>query len=228
MIPTLTKGSGGTFQVSARRYTDPWGTTRVGASSGSPNQRYCASLGHRQDDERGLTYMRARYYEPTTGRFLNQDPERDGVNWFAYGRNAPTMLVDPAGTTATVSWLLLGAGLGFIALGLWGMRWRGGEFDTVNRVAKIPPGLVTCIAGAALLCFTAAAWYEGGDGRSFRELEGIGLTLIGACLLASIMMEAGKVGARGVAGVAIFASVAYAMRLLAELVVMDLEAMNSP
>ncbi len=36
MIATLTKGSGGTFQVSARRYTDPWGVTRVGASTGSP------------------------------------------------------------------------------------------------------------------------------------------------------------------------------------------------
>ncbi len=34
MIATLTKGSGGTYQVSARRYTDPWGVTRVGASAG--------------------------------------------------------------------------------------------------------------------------------------------------------------------------------------------------
>ena len=44
MIATLTKGSGGTYQVSARRYTDPWGVTRVGASTGSPDQRYFANL----------------------------------------------------------------------------------------------------------------------------------------------------------------------------------------
>ncbi|MBZ0214391.1 MAG: hypothetical protein K8H99_11370 [Nitrospirae bacterium] len=77
MIATLTKGSGGTYQVSARRYTDPWGVTRVGASTGSPDQRYCANLGHRQDDESGLTYMRARYSEPTTRRIVSEDPGKN-------------------------------------------------------------------------------------------------------------------------------------------------------
>ncbi len=99
MIATLTK-SGGTFQVSARRYTDPWGVTRVGASTGSPDQRYCATLGHRQDDESGLTYMRARYYEPTTGRFVSEDPAMDGPNWLVYAENLPTMAFDQGGRNA--------------------------------------------------------------------------------------------------------------------------------
>jgi RHS repeat-associated protein len=100
MIATLTKGSGGTCQVSARRYADPWGVTRVGASTGPPDQRYCANLGHRQDDESGLTYMRARYYEPTTGRFISEDPARDGANWFGYASNDPIGNVDPGGHSA--------------------------------------------------------------------------------------------------------------------------------
>ncbi|MBW7928568.1 MAG: RHS repeat-associated core domain-containing protein [Fimbriimonadaceae bacterium] len=99
MIATLTKGSGGTYQVSARRYTDPWGVTRVGASTGSPDQRYCANLGHRQDDESGLTYMRARYHEPTTGRFISEDPARDGGNWFVYCNNRPVDRADVDGAS---------------------------------------------------------------------------------------------------------------------------------
>ncbi|GMV88983.1 MAG: hypothetical protein AMXMBFR81_19140 [Chthonomonas sp.] len=97
MIATLTKGSGGTYQVSARRYTDPWGVTRVGASTGSPDQRYCASLGHRQDDESCLTYMRARYYEPTTGRFVSEDPAREGAHWQVYCGNNPVTRIDGTG-----------------------------------------------------------------------------------------------------------------------------------
>ncbi len=110
MIATLTK-SGGTFQVSARRYTDPWGVTRVGASTCKPDQRYCANLGHRQDDESGLTYMRARYYEPTTGRFVGEDPAMDGGNWFVYSSNAPTCRVHPSGKS---DWYVhIGRFLGF-------------------------------------------------------------------------------------------------------------------
>jgi len=97
MIATLTKQPTNSFSLSARRYTDPWGVTRVGASTGKPDQRYCANLGHRQDDESGLTYMRARYYEPTTGRFISEDPARDGLNWHSFGSNTPTSLADADG-----------------------------------------------------------------------------------------------------------------------------------
>gem|GEM_PF-6689855 len=37
---------------------------------------YCANLGHKQDDESGLIYIRARYYEPGSGRFISQDTYR--------------------------------------------------------------------------------------------------------------------------------------------------------
>jgi len=55
MIATLTKGSDGKCQVSAGRYTDPWGVTRVGASTGSPDQRCWADLGLQQE-ESGLCF----------------------------------------------------------------------------------------------------------------------------------------------------------------------------
>ncbi len=79
---------------------------RTGVSTGNPQQRYCASLGHRADDEsEGLIYMRARYYEPWTGRYLSEDSRRQGWNWFAYCNSNPRNYVDPTGTSAVSDFL---------------------------------------------------------------------------------------------------------------------------
>ncbi|MFZ0932525.1 MAG: RHS repeat-associated core domain-containing protein [Syntrophobacteraceae bacterium] len=48
----------------------------------------------------GLYYMRARYYDPTVGRFIGEDPLGFGggdVNLFAYVRNNATNFIDPFG-----------------------------------------------------------------------------------------------------------------------------------
>ena len=52
---------------------------------------YC---GEYTDQETGLIYLRNRYYSPTTGRFITEDPIRDGLNWYAYCENNPIMFVD--------------------------------------------------------------------------------------------------------------------------------------
>ena len=36
------------------------------------------------DEETGFYYLRARYYDPSIGRFLTEDPAEDGTNWYAY------------------------------------------------------------------------------------------------------------------------------------------------
>jgi uncharacterized protein RhaS with RHS repeats len=43
--------------------------------------------------------MRARYYDPTAGRFLSEDPTgfHGGVNFYSYVLNDPVGLVDPFG-----------------------------------------------------------------------------------------------------------------------------------
>ncbi len=97
MISTLTKQGTGGYQFSALRTFDAWGGIRRGVQTGDPKGRYCASLGHKQDDESGLIYMRARYYEPTSGRFISEDPIKAGTNSLIFSLNCPTTLVDRSG-----------------------------------------------------------------------------------------------------------------------------------
>ncbi len=52
---------------------------------------YC---GEYKDDETGLIYLRNRYYDPTNGRFITEDPIKDGVNWYSYCGGNPVMFVD--------------------------------------------------------------------------------------------------------------------------------------
>ena len=51
------------------------------------------------DSETGLYYYRARYYDPSIGRFLNEDPIGfdGGINFYAYVRNNPPNFFDPSG-----------------------------------------------------------------------------------------------------------------------------------
>ena len=96
MVSTLSK-VGSTYQLSNQGSYDPWGAIRLGNTAGDPKGRYCANLGHKQDDESGLIYMRARYYEPTSGRFLSEDPIQNGLNWCSYCSNDPVGGADKDG-----------------------------------------------------------------------------------------------------------------------------------
>jgi RHS repeat-associated protein len=51
------------------------------------------------DDGNGLYYMRARYYDPSIGRFVSEDPIsfKGGINFYAYVGNNPINRRDPAG-----------------------------------------------------------------------------------------------------------------------------------
>jgi len=53
--------------------------------------------GEYSDAESGLIYLRARMYDPSVGRFINEDPIRDGLNWYVYCGGNPVMFVDPTG-----------------------------------------------------------------------------------------------------------------------------------
>jgi RHS repeat-associated protein len=97
MTACVFRGANGAYSLGNQRSYDAWGNVREGAASGDPKGRYCANLGHKQDDESGLVYMRARYYDPGSGRFLTEDPDKHGYCWFAYARGNPNSWVDRSG-----------------------------------------------------------------------------------------------------------------------------------
>jgi RHS repeat-associated protein len=55
--------------------------------------------GRDYDPETGLRFYRARYYDPSVGRFLNEDPAGfgGGINVYAYVKNDPADFTDPTG-----------------------------------------------------------------------------------------------------------------------------------
>lgn len=68
------------------------------SSGGTPNQLQYA--GRDFDPETGLRYYRARYYDSSIGRFINEDPvefDGDDLNFYAYVGNSPIIYLDPFG-----------------------------------------------------------------------------------------------------------------------------------
>jgi murein DD-endopeptidase MepM/ murein hydrolase activator NlpD len=44
-----------------------------------------------------LYYFNARWYDPELGRFITEDPVKDGINWYGYANQNPLRYIDPTG-----------------------------------------------------------------------------------------------------------------------------------
>jgi RHS repeat-associated protein len=79
--------------------TDIFGVMR--AASGTSGNRY--TFTGEENDASGLVYLRSRFYDPSTGRFLSRDPfpattrDTQTLNRYVYVKNNPTNYVDPSG-----------------------------------------------------------------------------------------------------------------------------------
>jgi len=105
---TLTDGGG---TVSRSYKYDVFGSVRSTSGTASTEFRYAAE---QYDDTVGLIYLRARYYDPTTGRFLSKDPAGGKLsspvtqNKYVYAGNNPVNGGDPTGMVTNAemnSWM---------------------------------------------------------------------------------------------------------------------------
>jgi len=53
--------------------------------------------GYYWDAETGTYYLQNRAYRPSTGSFTQEDPVRDGLNWYTYCGGNPIRYIDPSG-----------------------------------------------------------------------------------------------------------------------------------
>ena len=144
-----------------------------------------------KDVDSNLVYLRARYFDPKTMRFISRDSKRID-NRYAYGNGDPINNIDPSGHDATSNIELgVGIGVGVAAVGvavgaavIWGSA----------ATAAVGGGAVVAGIGAGVLAGTAALAVGAGAGGA--GVVAAGAVAVGA-VVASTVAEASVGGAIG-------------------------------
>jgi RHS repeat-associated protein len=129
-VRLLTNGSGSA--VGRYDYT-PWGSVTAHSGSATTNLQYD---GQYTDSETGYQYLRARYYDPSTGQFLTADPAFAAtLSRHGFTGNDPLDATDATG----LSWYNP-------------FSWSPKTWKTIGGVA----GTVGVVAGGVALCAATA------------------------------------------------------------------------
>src|SRR5437867_388223 len=91
--------TGETGSVAASMLYDAWGNVWVSTGTGHGKYRF---TGAELDTASGLYHMGARFYDPSIGRWLSEDPvqspfEPMSLNFYAYVAGNPLVRIDPTG-----------------------------------------------------------------------------------------------------------------------------------
>ncbi|WP_173920357.1 RHS repeat-associated core domain-containing protein [Pseudidiomarina piscicola] len=185
-----------TGTVQSRRHYKPFGDTYETPSYD------IGYTGHKYDDDLGLSYMQARYYDPVIGRFYSNDPKDtlsfisegkiQGFNRYAYAANNPYKYTDPDGKDYVSAFISIdipfvgGVDVGAVQFTKDVMTGRGetdiGLFVTVSKPTDDGLGLVdtTGIGGATIGAGKGSNTRSTFDGTNASIKAGVGVATIGA------------------------------------------------
>jgi RHS repeat-associated protein len=87
----------------------PYGSQRINSGSKNLDRQYLSQI---YDSDSSLNYLRARFYQSLTGRFISEDPmfwqlpkelllDPQQQNSYSYGRDNPISVSDPSGKVST-------------------------------------------------------------------------------------------------------------------------------
>ena len=120
--------------VNTYEYT-PWGEIRNENETVDNPIKYA---GEYYDDELDMYYLRARYYNPQTGRFISRDILEGDIsspldmNRYVYCRNNPIKYIDLSGESIVLTCVILGAVVGAVIGGTAGGVTSFNEYGTVK------------------------------------------------------------------------------------------------
>jgi RHS repeat-associated protein len=147
----------------AAAYTcDTFGNLTASTGSLINSFRY---TGREFDTETSLYYYCAKYYDPSSGRFLSEDPIQfaGGSNFYAYTFDSPTNLKDPSGK---IVWIPVIVGVGGAVMGGVGEGTKG--YNCGDRGWKLTgdigrgaaSGAVGALTGLYVAVTTGNPWVE--------------------------------------------------------------------
>ncbi len=168
MLSTQANGS-----VLWREHYQPYGARQVKSLLSGNNEHWFA--GKPQDVESGLSYFRARYYDPVLGRFMGVDPvganpaRVHGLNRYAYANNNPYRYVDPDGRYADLAIEAASISVGVVSLGGAGVN-QTDLRSWSNKDVKVTWDHADTYKD--FNCPTVSLSLTQNDGRSFVNLAG--------------------------------------------------------
>jgi RHS repeat-associated protein len=122
----------------------------IATTGNTPNEHLFA--GEQYDSNVGLYYLRARYLDPQSGRFLSMDPAKGSnsdprsLHKYLYSLNDPVNRIDPSGLMRIGEMAATTATIGILAASVGGM-----VFNTYKTLHNLPPNPFRGYPDAALI-----------------------------------------------------------------------------
>jgi RHS repeat-associated protein len=131
IVGSITHATDSSGQVKDEYRYDAFGIRSTASQTSSSHGHY-GYTGQEYDEESGLLYLRARYYDPSIGRFISADPfwgrleEPASQNRYTYVHNNPLIYSDPSGLDTLQFNLCTGGGAGLDGsfCTTWGIQYR--------------------------------------------------------------------------------------------------------